>query len=152
VVDCPACAAPLPLAPAPSRKRRYRIVSRPLSGAPGAVEGLSAASVAKETASVPAPPEPAAERAVTAAGSPSPARRPAKKATSPAPRRRGALLPLAGLFLGLAGGAGLLALLASRSGSLDAESLLALPLWARIVAAALPLLGLGGGFLLRRRR
>jgi hypothetical protein len=152
VMDCPACEAPLPLPPAPRRKRPYRIVSRPLPGAPGAVEGPAAPSGAERPSSVPVTPEPAAERAVTSAESPSPRKAPLEKVARPAPRRRGALLPLTGLLLGLAGGAGLLALLASRSGSLGAESLLALPLWARIVAAALPLLGLGGGLLLRRRR
>jgi hypothetical protein len=75
--------------------------------------------------------------------------------SAPAPgsrRRRGWLAPFAGLLLGTGAGAGLLAFLANRAGGLSLEILAGLPLWARAVSAALPAVGLGLGFLLRRRR
>lgn len=149
VLDCPGCGAPMPLSASPRRKRAYRIVSRPATR-PESREPTAASPPAARASVRPFGDGPATIP-VRRTDQPAARRRAAIRVHHP-PRWRGWLSPVAGLLLGIYGGAGLLAFLASRSGALNRETVLGLPIWAKAVAVALPAVGLLLGLLLRRRR
>lgn len=155
VLDCPVCGAPVPLSASPRRRRSYRILSRPLqeASAPSPADEAPASRPARSAPEgTPAAISLQTEETLAAPAARPPVRRRARVVPLAPPRRRGWIGPLAGLLLGLGAGAGLPAFLAVRAGELSLETLLGLPLWAKEVAGALPVLGLGLGLLLRRRR